>query len=56
MKKEWLLVKDHYTVNVFLEELQSVYISYYEPFCCIDAKYTDFLNKLMKNVTEIATR
>ena len=43
----------HYTVNVFVEELQKVNFSNYEQFSCIDAAYTDFLNKLMKVVNEI---
>ena len=38
----------HYTVNVFVN------FSNYERFSCIDAAYTDFLNKLMKVVNEIA--
>ena len=44
----------HYTVNVFVEKLQKVNFSNYEWFSCIDAAYTDFLNKLMKIVNEIA--
>ena len=44
----------HYTVNVFVEILQKVNFSNYERFSCIDAAYTDFLNKLMKVVNEIA--
>ena len=44
----------HYTVNVFVEKLQKVNFSNYERFSCIDAAYTDFLNKLMKVVNEIA--
>ena len=44
----------HYTVNVFVEELQKVDFSNYECFSCIDATYTDFLNKLMTFVNEIA--
>ena len=40
----------HYTVNVFVEKLQKVNFSNYERFSCIDAAYTDFLNKLMKVV------
>ena len=44
----------HYTVNVFVEELQKVDFSNYERFSCIDATYTDFLNKLMTFVNEIA--
>ena len=44
----------HYTVNVFVEKLQKVDFSNYETFSCIDAAYTDFLNKLMKVVNEIA--
>ena len=38
----------HYTVNVFVEELQKVNFLNYERFSCIDAAYNDFLNKLMK--------
>ena len=44
----------HYTVNVFVKKLQKVNFSNYERFSCIDAAYTDFLNKLMKVVNEIA--
>ena len=44
----------HYTVNVFVEKLQKINISNYERFSCIDAAYTDFLNKLIKVVNEIA--
>ena len=44
----------HYTVNVFIEKLQKVSFSNYERFSCIDAAYTDFLDKLMKVVNEIA--
>ena len=44
----------HYRVNVFVEELQKVNFSNYECFSCIDAAYTDFLNKLTKVVNEIA--
>ena len=44
----------HNTVNVFVEKLQKVDFSNYEQFSCIDAAYTDFLNKLMKVVNEIA--
>ena len=44
----------HYTVNVFAEKLQKVNFSNYERFSCIDAAYTDFLNKLMKIVIEMA--
>ena len=43
----------HYTVNVFVEKLQKINFSNYERFSCIDAAYTDFLNKLMKVVNEI---
>ena len=44
----------HYAINVFVEKLQKVNFSNYERFSCIDAAYTDFLNKLMKVVNEIA--
>ena len=43
-----------YAVDVFVEELQKVNFSNYERFSCIDAAHTDFLNKLMKAVNEIA--
>ena len=39
---------------MFVEKLQKVNFSNYERFFCIDAAYTDFLNKLMKVVSEIA--
>ena len=44
----------HYTVNLFVEELRKVNFSNYKRFSCIDTVYTDFLNKLMKLVNEIA--
>ena len=44
----------HYTVTVFVEELQKDDFSNYERFSCIDAAYTDFLNKLIKVLNEIA--
>ena len=44
----------HYTVNVFVKKLQKVNFSNYEWFSFIDVAYTDFLNKLMKVVNEIA--
>ena len=40
----------YYTVSVFVEKLQKVNFSNYERFSCL----TDFLNKLMKVVNEIA--
>ena len=43
----------HYTVNVFVEKLQKVSFSNDEQ-SCIEAAYTDFLNKFMKVVNEIA--
>ena len=43
----------HYTVSMFLEELQRMNFLNYERFSCIDAAYNDFLNKLMKVVKEI---
>ena len=43
----------HYTVSVFLEELQKIIFSNY-CFSCIDTAYNDFPNKLMKVVNEIA--
>ena len=46
----------HYIVNVFVKKLQKVnsISQFYEWFSCIDTVYTDFLNKLMKVVNEIA--
>ena len=44
----------HYTVNLFVEGLRKVKILNYERFSNIDAAYTDFLNKLMKVINEIA--
>ena len=38
---------------MFVKELQKVNFSNYEFFSCIDAAYTDFLNKLTKVVNEI---
>ena len=51
--KVFLRSLKHYTVNVFVEKLQKVNFSNYELFSCIDAAYTDFLNKLMKVVNEL---
>ena len=48
----FLISVKHYTVIVFVEELQKVHFSNYERFPCIDAAYTDFLNNLMKAVNE----
>ena len=45
----------HYTINMFVEELQKVNFSNRKRFSCVDAAYTDFLNKLMKVVNEIAS-
>ena len=39
---------------MFVKKLQKVDFSNYECFSCIDLAYTDFLNKLMKVVNEIA--
>ena len=39
---------------MFVKKLQKVFFSNYECFSCIDAAYTDFLNKLMKFVNKIA--
>ena len=39
---------------MFVKKLQKVFFSNYECFSCIDAGYTDFLNKLMKFVNKIA--
>ena len=50
----FLISLKHYTVNVFVEELQKVNFSNYERFSCIDVTYNDFLNKLMTVVNEIA--
>ena len=41
-------------VNGFVEKLQKVDFSNYKRFSCIDAACTDFCNKLMKVVNEIA--
>ena len=46
----------HYTVNLFVKGLRKVFFFNYECFSNIDAAYTDFLNKLMKVINEIATR
>ena len=51
-KIKWAKFNKHNTGNVFVEELQKVNFSNY--FCCIDVAYTDFLNKLMKFINEIA--
>ena len=53
-KNVFLRSLKHYTVSAFVEKLQKVNFSNYERFSCIDAAYTDFLNKLMKIVNEIA--
>ena len=39
---------------MFVEKLEKVDFLNHEQFSCIDATYTDFLNKLMKVVNEIA--
>ena len=39
---------------MLVEELQKVNFSNYERFSCIDAAYTDCLQKLMKVANEIA--
>ena len=52
----FLISVKHYTVIVFVEELQKVHFSNYERFPCIDAAYTDFLNNLMKAVNEICSK
>ena len=44
----------YYTVSVFVGKLQKVNFLSYESFSCIDAAHTDFLNKLMKVINEIA--
>ena len=44
----------HYTVNLFVEGLRKLNFLNYERFSNIDAAYTDFLNKLMKVINEIA--
>ena len=53
-KNVFLRSLKHYTVNALVEELQRVNFSNYKRFSYIDAAYTDFLNKLMKVVKEIA--
>ena len=50
---EFLRSLKHYTVNLFVAKLQRVNFSNYECFSCIDAAYTNFLNKLIKVVNEI---
>ena len=44
----------HYTVNLFVEGLRKLNFLNYERFSNIDVAYTDFLNKLMKVINEIA--
>ena len=44
----------HYTVNFFVEFLPKVNFLNYERFSNIDGGYTDFLNKLMRVINEIA--
>ena len=43
-----------YTVNLFVEGLRKLEFLNYERVSNIDAAYTDFLNKLMKVINEIA--
>ena len=43
-----------YTINLFVEGLRKVNFLNYERFSNIDGAYTDFLNKLMKVIKEIA--
>ena len=50
----FLISLKHYTVTVFLKELQKINFSNYEHFSCIDMAYNDFFNKLMEVVNEIA--
>ena len=44
----------HYSDNLFIESLRKIHFLNYERFSNIDAVYTDFLNKLMKVINEIA--
>ena len=44
----------HYIVNLLIEGLLKVNFLNYERFSNIDVVYTDFLNKLMKVINEIA--
>ena len=44
----------HCTVNLLVEGLQKIIFLNYEYFSNIDAAYTDFLNKLVKVINEIA--
>ena len=44
----------HYTVSFFVELLPKVNFLNYERFSNIDGEYTDFLNKLMRVINEIA--
>ena len=45
---------NHYTVNLLVQGMRKVNFLNYERFSDIDAAYTDFLNKLMKFIYEIA--
>ena len=44
----------HFTVNSFDEAFRKVNFLNYERFSNVDAEYTDFLNKLMNAINEIA--
>ena len=44
----------HYTGNLFVESLRKIHFLNYENFSNIDEVYTDFLNKLIKVINEIA--
>ena len=52
--KVFLRSLKHYTVNVFVKKLQKIIFSKYEHFSCKGAPYTDFLDKLVKVVNDIA--
>ena len=43
----------HYTVHVFVEELERVNFSSYEHFSYLDAAYSYFTNKLMKESVKL---
>ena len=44
----------HYTINLFVEGLRKIHFLNYERFSSIDAAYTDFLDKLVGVINEIA--
>ena len=46
----------HYTVKLFVEDLQKVNFLNFKSFSNIDAAYTDLVNKLIKIINETAPR